>query len=140
MWTTAVTAETALPRTAVWTALEALHRGEVTYDGADHFALHGPFEVGTELDVTPEGQETFRSTIIELEPGARYADRTEYAGLSLLFRHTLDEFAGGTRVTHTLEIDGPGADEIGPDLGPQISGDFGSALEALFAQAARMAP
>ncbi|HOW00894.1 MAG TPA: polyketide cyclase, partial [Rhodoglobus sp.] len=81
MWTTAVTADTDLPRAAVWAALEALHRGELSYPGADVFELHGPFAVGTELDVTPEGQDTFRSVIIELVRGERYADRTEYEGL-----------------------------------------------------------
>lgn len=138
MWTTAITADTDLPRSQVWQALEALHRGELSYEGADRFELHGAFAVGTELDVTPEGQETFRSTIIELVPGERYADRTEYEGLSLLFRHTLHDTPSGTRVTHELEIDGPGADEVGPELGPQISGDFGTALGALFDQAARL--
>lgn len=138
MWNTAVTADTDLPRAAVWAALEALHRGELSYPGADVFELHGPFAVGTELDVTPGGQDTFRSVIIELVPGERYADRTEYEGLSLLFRHTLVDAPTGTRVTHELEIDGAGADEVGPELGPQISGDFGAALEALFREAARM--
>ena len=45
MWTTAVTADTDLPRAAVWAALEALHRGELSYPGADVFELHGPFAV-----------------------------------------------------------------------------------------------
>lgn len=48
-----------------------------------------------------------------------------YGALMLTFRHQLTRLDdGGTRVTHTLEISGPGADEVGPDLGPQISGDF----------------
>lgn len=54
-----------------------------------------------------------------------YADQTVYGALMLTFRHQLTRLDdGGTRVTHTLEISGPGADEVGPDLGPQISGDF----------------
>ena len=94
--------------------------------------------MGTELDVTPEGQQTFRSVIVELVPERVYADHTDYNGIGLLFRHVLEDTDGGTRVTHTLEIDGPGADEVGPELGPQISGDFGTALHRLFDQAARM--
>ena len=44
---------------------------------------------------------------------------------------------GGTEVTHTLEIDGEGADAVGPDLGPQIAGDFPVAMEELLRAAER---
>lgn len=136
MWTTSVTATTELPVASVWSALEALHKGTATYDGADRFELHGPFAAGSDVDVTPVGQQTFRSTIIELDAPHLYADRTEYEGLILTFRHRLAETATGTTVTHELEIDGPGADEVGPELGPQISSDFGESLESLFGLAA----
>ncbi|TAL43528.1 MAG: polyketide cyclase [Salinibacterium sp.] len=139
MWAHDYTATTDLSPEQVWAALRALHTGELTYDGADTFELHGPFAVGTELDVTPVGQGTFRSTIVELVENERYADRTEYNGLTLLFRHTLEALDGGTRVTHRLEISGDAADAVGPELGPQISGDFDESMAALFEQAARLA-
>jgi hypothetical protein len=53
----------------------------------------------------------------------------------LTFRHTLVPTPEGTRVTHRLEIDGEGADEVGPELGPQISGDFTESMDALLEQA-----
>ena len=109
-----------------------------SYEGSDLFVLHGPFAVGTELDVTPEGQETFRSTIVELVENELYADSTSYNGLGLLFRHTLTPEGTGTRVTHTLEISGDAADAVGPELGPQISGDFDVSMAALFAEAAKL--
>jgi hypothetical protein len=34
-----------------------------------------------------------------------------------------------------MEISGPAADETGPELGPQISGDFPETLAALVAKA-----
>jgi hypothetical protein len=37
------------------------------------------------------------------------------------------------RVTCRMEISGPAADTLGPEIGPQISGDF---LQVLAAQAA----
>ena len=76
MWTTEHTAETPLPPEAVWAALRALHEGRLSYDGADEFALHGPFAVGTRVSVTPEGQETFDSTIVDLVENSTYADET----------------------------------------------------------------
>ncbi len=55
--------------------------------------------------------------------------------LTLLFGHTLEALASGTRVTHRLEIHGPDADQVGPELRPQISGDFPVAMDELLAAA-----
>jgi len=139
MWTTEYTATTPLPRDAVWTALRELHSGRLTYPGADRYVLDGPFAVGSRIAITPEGQDEMISTIVELVDYERYADVTEFGQLSLLFRHTLESVDGGTRVTHRLQISGEGADEVGPELGPQISGDFDTSMAALFEQAARFA-
>jgi len=135
MWTTEHTAVSALPRRAVWDALRDLHTGDLDYPGADAFVLHGPFAVGTELTVTPAGQDPFDSVIVDLDEGRTYADRTEFGDVVLTFRHELADAAEGTRVTHRLEITGPGADAVGPELGPQISGDFPESMAALLAQA-----
>jgi hypothetical protein len=44
--------------------------------------------------------------------------------------------AGGTRITHRLEITGERAAELGPELGPMITADFPEAMTALLAYAA----
>ena len=135
MWTTEHTAEPEATPEAVWAAIEDLHRGTMNSPTSDRFELHGPFEVGTELSVTPQGQGTFRSRIIELVPREVYADETAFGDITLLFRHTLEAIDGGTRVTHRLEISGPTSDQVGPELGAQISEDFPEAMQALFAWA-----
>jgi carbon monoxide dehydrogenase subunit G len=135
MWSTEHTAETTLPRDVVWAALRDLHTGALTYPGADGFELEGPFEAGSQVTVTPVGQESFRSTIVDLVENETYADETTFGDVVLTFRHTLVPTASGTRVTHRLEIAGPAADDVGPELGPQISADFGESMEALFEQA-----
>ena len=135
MWTTQHTAETDLPAAAIWTALRDLHTGSTASPDGDQFQIHGPFAVGTELDVTPQGQQTFRSRIIELVENERYADMTEFGDLTLTFRHTLEPTDTGTRITHQLVIDGPSADDAGPELGPQITADFPEALQGLIAAA-----
>jgi hypothetical protein len=139
MWTAEHTAETDLPAVAIWTALRDLHTGATVSPGGDRFDIHGPFAVGTELDVTPQGQETFRSRIVELVENERYADVTEFGDLMLTFRHTLEPTRAGTRITHQLVIDGPGADTAGPELGPQITADFPEALQGLIAAARQWA-
>lgn len=137
MWSTEYTAQADLAPAVVWAALRAQHEGTLTYEGADEFELHGPFAVGTRVSVTPEGQETFESTIVELVDGSVYADETIYGDLSLRFKYTLQPDGTGTRLTHRLEIEGDPADEVGPELGPQIAGDFPETMEQLFAAAAR---
>ena len=138
MWSTEYSTETGLAAPAIWAALSDLHHGLALDGNSDRFELHGPFAVGTELTVTPQGQGSFRSTITELTENSVYADRTEFGGLILTFRHTLAPLAGGgTRVTHELMIDGDDAGTMGPELGPQISADFPEAMNALLAAARR---
>ena len=136
MWTTNHTAQTSAQPAEVWSALRALHSGVALGASSDTFELHGPFEVGTEITVTPQGQDPMRSVITELEPAVVYADQTSFGDLLLTFRHDLAATAtGGTQVTHTLEITGTGSDAVGPELGPQISGDFPVAMAELLAAA-----
>jgi hypothetical protein len=136
MWTTTYEATTSASAEDVWVSLESLHSGNPLGPDSDSFELHGPFAVGTTLTVTPQGQESMQSTIVELEPERVYADQTVFGELTLTFRHRIVPFEqGGARVAHTLEISGAGSDEIGPELGPQISGDFPVAMAELLAAA-----
>ena len=76
------------------------------------------------------------SKIVELKPGVVHADQTLFVELTLTFRHRLTPTPnGGTTVRHELEITGQGADAVGPELGPQIGGDFPVAMAELFAAA-----
>src|ERR1700712_4915342 len=102
MWSTAYQSGTTAGQGAVWAALQALHSGTPLGPDSDSFVLHGPFAVGTEITVTPQGQDPMTSVITELEPGERYADRTTFGPLALTFRHELAAAEeGGTVVTHT---------------------------------------
>jgi len=139
MWTHECTAISALPAHAIWNALKGVHEGSITYEGADTFVLHGPFAQGTRLSVTPVGQDTFESTIVDLVENVTYADEASFGGATLLFRHTLVAVDGGTHVTHRLDISGPTAAEVGPELGPQISSDFDVTMARLLEKAQELA-
>src|SRR4051794_36947404 len=76
MWSHEYTAISPLPAQAIWSALKAVHEGRLTYEGADTFVLHGPFAKGTRVSVTPVGQNTFESTIVDLIENVTYADET----------------------------------------------------------------
>ena len=139
MWSNEYTAVSPLSAQAIWAALKALHEGRLTYEGADTFVLHGPFAKGSRVSVTPVGQDTFEATIVDVIDNVTYADETSFGDTKLLFRHTLVPVAGGTQVTHRLEISGPSAAEVGPELGPRISGDFDTSMAKLFEQAQEFA-
>src|SRR5881398_3010123 len=104
MWTHEYSAMSHLPAAAIWNALKAVHEGRLTYEGCDVFVLHGPFAKGTRVSVTPVGQGTFESTIVDLVENVTYADETSFGDATLLFRHTLVPVEGGTQVTHRLDI------------------------------------
>jgi len=93
--------------------------------------------VGGTVTMTPRGQDPVTSVITDIKANERYADQTEFGGVTLSFSHTLDRLpGGGTRVTHRLEITGDQAGEPGPRLGPAITEDFPDAMAALLAYAA----
>ena len=84
----------------------------------------------------PKGQDPITSVIIQAAENRVYADQTDMGEVTLRFSHTLQPLAGGgTRVTHRLEITGPAADQVGPELGPAITEDFPEAMDALLARA-----
>ncbi|MEU3494523.1 SRPBCC family protein [Kitasatospora cineracea] len=140
MWQHEYTAETAAAPSAVWAVLSDLDHWTDWDTSMEAVALEGPFEVGGRVSMTPTGQEPIVSVITRIEADRAYADRTEFGGAVLDFSHTLTALpAGGTRVVHRLEITGPEADRLGPELGPMITEDFPDAMAALLARAERTA-
>lgn len=135
MWETKHSQVTDVDTDRLWSTFEAIHSGRITLPGGDIFRPKGPLDVGTEIEVTPAGQDTMISKIVEFVPGSRYADETEFNGLVLRFAHQFNEVDGGTKITHQLTISGDGADHVGPEIGPQISDDFPEQMDALIAEA-----
>lgn len=140
MWTYEHSARTPLPPEAIWRVLADIDNWTRWDTSMADIRLLGPFALGTEIAMTPYGQDPIRSTIVTIDPNRRYADETAFDGLTLCFSHTLTPLdSGGTRVVHALAISGPTADEAGPGLGAQITEDFPDAMAALLARAAHLA-
>ncbi|MDR1387259.1 MAG: hypothetical protein LBJ44_06655 [Propionibacteriaceae bacterium] len=135
MWTTKSSIDAAgLDADRVWQALKNMLSG-VSPSSGGTYALNGEFAKGTTVSVTPPGQETMTSEIVECDPPHRYADSTDMEGLNLVFRHIIEDQGDGVRLTKELEITGPPADQVGPEIGPQISADFPDTLTELVEQA-----
>jgi uncharacterized protein YndB with AHSA1/START domain len=137
MWVHEHTAEMAASPQAVWQVLSDLDQWASWDTSMEWVRLQGPFQVGSEVVMKPKGQDPITSVIVEATENQLYADQTDLGDVTLRFSHTLQPLAGGgTRVIHRLEITGPAADQLGPELGPAITEDFPEAMDALLARAA----
>jgi Polyketide cyclase / dehydrase and lipid transport len=137
MWVHEHTAETAASPKAVWHVLRDLDRWGSWDTSLEWVRLRGPFQVGSEVVMKPNGQDPITSVIVEATENRVDADQTTLGEVTLRFSHTLEPLAsGGVKVTHRLEITGPAADLVGPELGPAITEDFPEAMDALLARAA----
>jgi hypothetical protein len=139
MWIHEHTAETAVPRDLIWTALADIDNWTAWDTSMQEIKLNGPFAVGSTVAMTPLGQDPITSTIVEITEGTSYADETVFGGVTLRFSHTLTSLGEGTRIVHRLEITGDAADEVGPEIGPMITADFPEAMDGLIAYAGKLA-
>ena len=134
MWTYEHAAETKLAPEAVWKVLKDIDDWPRWDTSMEAVTLEGPFAVGSRVAMTPAGQDPVTSVISAITENERYADETDLGDVILRFSHTLTRRPdGSTQITHRLEITGPKADELGPELGPAITADFPAAMDALLA-------
>lgn len=140
MWQTEFTTETPLPPTTVWGALVDLETGVIPMASGDGRELEGPFVSGGTIIATPTGIGPLTSLILEVAPEQTLATQTNFNGLILTLRHTLQPTTGGgTHLTRQLQITGEGADEQGAVAGPRISEDYPEALAEILATAQKRA-
>jgi uncharacterized protein YndB with AHSA1/START domain len=137
MWTHEHAAESPLPAEAIWKVLADLGNWARWDTSMERVELHGPLQAGSTVTMTPKGQDPVTSVITEVTENERYADQTEFGGVTLDFSHTLTRLpGGGTRIVHRLEITGERAAGAAPEIGPMITEDFPDAMAALLAYAA----
>jgi uncharacterized protein YndB with AHSA1/START domain len=102
--------------------------------GVESVSLDGPFVARTAGVMAMPGQEPLSFRLIWVDPRKGFEDETDLpdAGVVVRVRHTIEALPkGGTRITYRATIEGPAADEVGPELGPAITADFPSVIGAL---------
>ncbi|MCX4750866.1 SRPBCC family protein [Kitasatospora sp. NBC_01287] len=98
----------------------------------ERIELRGPFATGSEITMTPAGQDPVELRIGDLVPGELFIDEAEFDGLLLRTAHRLEPVGPGrTRVVYRMEITGPTADRLGPEVGPAVTGDWPVTMAAL---------
>lgn len=118
----------------IWALYEDVERWKLWDPGLVAITLDGSFVAGSSGTMTFEGQPPLSFHLTEVRVNEGFTDETpiEDAGVIVRFIHTLTRLApNATRITHRLEIDGPAAADVAPELGPQIAADIPDSLASL---------
>jgi hypothetical protein len=138
MWTYEHSAETSAALDAIFALFQNVSTWPQWNPGVESMVLDGPFAAGTTGTMKVPGQEPMRMRLVSVDPAHGFEDETPIpdAGIVVHVRHVLTPLeSGGTRITYGMTIDGPAADAVGPQLGPEITNDFPAVVAALIAMA-----
>ena len=132
MWEHEYSVETTAAPEALWRHWSDMAAWPEWNDGIAAIEVDGPFAVGTTFRMTPPGEEPIPMRLAEIVPGEQFTDEMDGGDFVVRTVHRLTHAAGGrTRIVYRTEISGPAAAEVGPALGPAITGDFPDVLAAL---------
>jgi uncharacterized protein YndB with AHSA1/START domain len=119
----------------LWTDVE--HWGDWNAE-IEKIELDGPFAAGTEIVMTPPGQDQVRLRLVEVTEPERFVDEADLGDILVRTTHRIEPVgAAVTRVVYRMEITGEAADRLGPQVGPAISADFPQTMAALVRLAER---
>ena len=136
MWAVEHSVETSASPEAVWRVWADVERWPEWNAGVERIELRGPFAVGTTILMTPPGDDPVELRIADAVEPDRFVDEADGGDFVVRTTHRVDAAGHGlSRITYRMEITGPAADTVGPEIGPEISGDFPQVLEALAARA-----
>ncbi len=143
MWTYehSIDLDTGAQATAIWRLWADVDNWGSWNRDIERIEIVGPFAVGAEITMTPAGQDPIRLRVVELIEGELFVDEATIDGLTLCTMHHLARTGGNhARVVYRMEVTGPGADRIGPQIGPAITADWPDTMAALVALAASTPP
>jgi uncharacterized protein YndB with AHSA1/START domain len=136
VWAVEHSVETSATAEAIWRLWEDVERWPEWNAGVERIKLDGPFAVGSTILMTPPGDEPVELRITEVKEPELFVDEAQGGDFVVRTTHRV-EAAGDerTRITYRMEITGPAAETVGPEIGPEISGDFPQVLAALAVRA-----
>jgi hypothetical protein len=138
MWTNEHSIETTSSPDAIWRLWSDVSGWPAWNSDIEHIEISGPFAAGSTITMTPVGQDPVELRIAEAVEPDLFVDEASLGDVVVRTIHRVEPVADDrNRVTYRIEISGPAAARVGPELGPQISGDFPETLSALVRQAER---
>ncbi|MFD7909138.1 SRPBCC family protein [Streptomyces sp. NPDC059752] len=132
MWEYEHGIETAATAEAIWRLWADVENWGAWNAGVQKIEIDGPFAVGTQITMTPPGEDPIPLRIAEAVEGERFVDEVSFGDLLLRTVHRIDPVGQDrVRVVYRMEITGNGADEVGPQIGPGITADWPETMASL---------
>jgi uncharacterized protein YndB with AHSA1/START domain len=136
VWAVEHSVETNAKPQNVWRLWADVERWPDWNTGVERIKLRGPFAVGSTILMTPPGDDTVELRITEALEPELFVDEADGGDFVVRTTHRVEGIGDErSRITYRMEITGPAADTVGPEIGPEISGDFPQVLDALAARA-----
>ena len=133
MWAAEHSVETSARPEAVWRLWADVPRWPEWNADLAEAELEGEFREGSTIRMTSNEGEVVELGIAEAVEPERFVDEAAFGNIVVRTTHRVEP----GRVVYRMEITGAEADTVGPELGPQISGDFPDVLKALVELAER---
>jgi hypothetical protein len=132
MWMAEHRIETTASPEAIWRQWADVEGWSEWNSDIERVELVGPFAAGGTIVMTPIGDEPIVLRIADAVEPELFVDEAELGDMVVRTTHRVEPLERDrARVTYRMEITGPAADTLGPEIGPQISGDFPETLAAL---------
>ena len=138
MWKNEHSIETTATPEAVWRLWSDVPRWPEWNGDLEQAELSGPFAAGSTITMFPKGQDPIELRIAEASEAEAFVDQADLGDVVVQTIHRLEPLgADRVRVVYRMEITGPEADRMGPQIGPEISADFPQVVAALVERAER---
>ena len=131
MWEYENAVETTAAPEAIWRLWSDVENWGTWNAEIEKIEINGPFAPGTQILMTPPGDDPIPLVIAEAVENESFVDQARFGDLLLRTTHRIDADQGRTRVVYRMEITGRGADEAGPQIGPGITADWPETMAAL---------
>ncbi|WP_181793940.1 polyketide cyclase [Streptomyces sp. WELS2] len=132
MWEYEHGIETSATPEAIWRLWADVENWGTWNAGIEKIEMNGPFAAGTQITMTPPGDDPVPLLIAEAVEGELFVDEARFDGLLLRTIHRIDRIdQDRIRVVYRMEITGPGAAEAGPQIGPGITADWPETMASL---------
>jgi len=138
MWTNQQGIETVASPEAIWRLWSDVAGWPDWIADIEQIEISGPFAAGSTISMTPAGQDPVELRIAEAVEPDLFVDEADLGDVVVRTIHRVERLGGDrNRVIYRMQISGPAGDSVGPELGPQVSGDFPETLAALVQHAER---
>lgn len=132
MWEYEHSIETSATPEAIWRLWADVENWGTWNSEIEKIEMNGPFEAGTQITMTPPGDDPVLLRIAEAVEDELFVDEARFDGLLLRTIHRIDRIdPNRIRVAYRMEITGTGADEAGPQIGPGITADWPETMASL---------